>query len=128
MPFRFTHYLQVKTTLLFFSKILTKFLDNLIKRFVESQRDIPKDTDSYGEVNLQLELKRAPTMDKQLSVRVVSAERLLWRTSGTFKPYIELNNYLAHYMKLLYANIGYNQYVIGNMIEYNYSLNNVMEF
>ena len=91
MPFRFTHYLQVKTTLLFFSKILTKFLDNLIKRFVESQRDIPKDTDSYGEVNLQLELKRAPTMDKQLSVRVVSAERLLWRTSGTFKPYIELN-------------------------------------
>ena len=65
--------------------------DNLIKRFVESQRDIPKDTDSYGEVNLQLELKRAATMDKALSVRVVSAERLLWRTSNTFRPYIELN-------------------------------------
>ena len=46
---------------------------------------------SVGEVNLQLELKRHPGMDKVLSVKVVSAEKLLWQTSGIFRPYVELN-------------------------------------
>lgn len=53
--------------------------------------DKSKDSESYGEVNLQLELKRNPGMDKVLNVKVLSAERLLWKTSGIFRPYLELN-------------------------------------
>jgi len=53
--------------------------------------DKAKDPESYGEINLQLELKRNPGMDKVFNVKINSAERLLWRTSGIFRPYIELN-------------------------------------
>ena len=41
--------------------------DNLIKRFMESS--IEKEIESFGEVNLIMELKQNPGMDKTLNVK-----------------------------------------------------------
>lgn len=38
--------------------LYTLSTDNLIKRFIETQKDIPKELESFGEVNLQIDLRQ----------------------------------------------------------------------
>ena len=65
-----------------------KCIDNLIKRFMESS--IEKEMESYGEVNLLIELKQNPGMDKQLNVKIIAATNLVYR-AASFRPYISLD-------------------------------------
>ena len=62
--------------------------DNLIKRFMESS--IEKEMESFGEVNLLIELKQNPGMDKQLNVKIIAATNLVYR-AASFRPYISLD-------------------------------------
>lgn len=68
--------------------LYTLSTDNLIKRFIETQKDIPKEVESYGEVNLQMDLRQT-NQQMTLTVQIVSAQNLTWKQA--FKPYIELN-------------------------------------
>lgn len=70
------------------SGFLLQNLDNLIKRFMESS--IEKEMESFGEVNLLIELKQNPGMDKQLNVKIIAATNLIYR-AASFRPYISLD-------------------------------------
>ena len=54
------------------------------------ESSIEKDMESFGEVNLMVELKQNPGMDKLLNVKVQSAEKLVYR-AASFRPYIALD-------------------------------------
>ena len=54
------------------------------------ESSIEKEMESFGEVNLMVELKQNPGMDKILNVKVQTAEKLVYRASS-FRPYISLD-------------------------------------
>ena len=68
--------------------LLFSILDNLIKRFMDSTID--KEPESFGEVNLMIELKQNPGADKLLNVKVLTAEGLQYKATS-FRPYISLD-------------------------------------
>ena len=51
---------------------------------------IDKEPESFGEVNLMIELKQNPGADKLLNVKVLTAEGLQYKATS-FRPYISLD-------------------------------------
>ena len=54
------------------------------------ESSIEKEMESFGEVNLLIELKQNPGMDKQLNVKIIAATNLVYR-AASFRPYISLD-------------------------------------
>ena len=54
------------------------------------ESSIEKEMESFGEVNLLIELKQNPGMDKQLNVKIIAATNLVYR-AASFRPYIALD-------------------------------------
>ena len=52
--------------------------------------DSLKEPESFGEVNLMIELKQNPGADKLLNVKVLTAEGLQYKATS-FRPYISLD-------------------------------------
>ena len=74
-------FLDLQENLILFYFFFNSFFpDNLIKRFIETQKDIPKELESFGEVNLQIDLRQV-NQQKTLSVTVVSAQNLKWKAA-----------------------------------------------
>lgn len=94
MPLVYIHYQQVHDKKCRVQNRLKSFysyiesLDNLIKRFMDSSID--KEPESFGEVNLMIELKQNPGADKLLNVKVLTAEGLQYKATS-FRPYISLD-------------------------------------
>ncbi|CAF1624339.1 unnamed protein product [Adineta steineri] len=73
--------------------LYTQTTDSLIKTFVKTEKDQdrPALEESFGEVSIQVDLFTHPgTGEHKVTVKVVAANGLKWRTSGMFRPYVEL--------------------------------------
>ncbi|CAF1048831.1 unnamed protein product [Rotaria sordida] len=73
--------------------LYTQTTDSLIKTFVktEKEQDRPAFEESFGEVSIQVDLFTHPgTGEHKVTVKVVAANGLKWRTTGMFRPYVEL--------------------------------------
>ncbi|CAF0996794.1 unnamed protein product [Rotaria sordida] len=73
--------------------LYTQTTDSLIKTFVKTERDQdrPALEESFGEVSIQVDLFTHPgSGEHKVTVKVVAANGLKWRTSGMFRPYVEL--------------------------------------
>ncbi|CAF1279361.1 unnamed protein product [Adineta steineri] len=73
--------------------LYTQTTDSLIKTFVqtEKEQDRPALEESFGEVSIQVDLFTHPgSGEHKVTVKVVAANGLKWRTTGMFRPYVEL--------------------------------------
>jgi len=73
--------------------LYTQTTDSLIKTFVrtEKDQDRPALEESFGEVSIQVDLFTHPgNGEHKVTVKVVAANGLKWRTTGMFRPYVEL--------------------------------------
>ncbi|CAF2166572.1 unnamed protein product [Rotaria magnacalcarata] len=73
--------------------LYTQTTDSLIKTFVktEKEQDRPAFEESFGELSIQVDLFTHPgTGEHKVTVKVVAANGLKWRTTGMFRPYIEI--------------------------------------
>ncbi|CAF0782212.1 unnamed protein product [Didymodactylos carnosus] len=73
--------------------LYTQTTDSLIKTFVktEKEQDRPAQEEPFGEVSIQVDLFTHPgSGEHKVTVKVVAANGLKWRTSGIFRPYVEL--------------------------------------
>ncbi|CAF1340173.1 unnamed protein product [Adineta ricciae] len=73
--------------------LYTQTTDSLIKTFVqtEKEQDRPALEESFGEVSIQIDLFTHPgSGEHKVTAKVVAANGLKWRTTGMFRPYVEL--------------------------------------
>ncbi len=90
--------------------LYTQTTDSLIKTFVRTEKDQgkikhfslcwfyfgfysdrPALEESFGEVSIQVDLFTHPgSGEHKVTVKVVAANGLKWRTTGMFRPYVEL--------------------------------------
>ncbi|CAF1262059.1 unnamed protein product, partial [Didymodactylos carnosus] len=73
--------------------LYTQTTDSLIKTFVKTgkEQDRPAQEESFGEVSIQVDLFTHPGFgEHKVTVKVVATNGLKWRTSGIFRPYVEL--------------------------------------
>jgi protein unc-13 len=73
--------------------LYTQTTDSLIKTFIRTQnnQDLLANEDRYGEVSIQIDVFTHPvTGDHKVTVKIVAANALKWRTKGMFQPFIEI--------------------------------------
>ncbi|CAF3821595.1 unnamed protein product [Rotaria sp. Silwood1] len=73
--------------------LYTQTTDSLIKTFVktEKEQDRPALEESFGEVSIEVDLfTDAGSGEHKVTVKVVAANGLKWRTTRMFCPYVEL--------------------------------------
>ncbi|CAF1480942.1 unnamed protein product, partial [Rotaria sordida] len=73
--------------------LCTQTTDSLIKTFVKTERDQdrPELEEYFGEVSIQVDIfTDSSSGEHKVTVKVVAANALKWRTSGMFRPYVEL--------------------------------------
>lgn len=73
--------------------LYTQTTDSLIKTFVrtQNQQDLPAHEDKYGEVSIQIDVFTHPvTGDHKVTVKIVAANAIKWRTKGMFQPFVEV--------------------------------------
>ena len=73
--------------------LYTQTTDSLIKTFIQTEKDQdrPALEESFGEVSIQVDLFTHPgSGEHKVTVKVVAANGLKWRTTGMFRPYVEL--------------------------------------
>ncbi|XP_039195844.1 protein unc-13 homolog C isoform X2 [Crotalus tigris] len=72
--------------------LYTQTTDVLVKKFINSQISQSQTTDNImGKINLQVDLATHPaTGEHKVTVKVVAIEDLVWRTSATFRPFVEV--------------------------------------
>ncbi|BFZ01542.1 hypothetical protein BsWGS_04581 [Bradybaena similaris] len=74
--------------------LYTQTTDTLIKTFVntQTQQEKPGQEDPVGEVSIQVDFTTHPgTGEHRVTVRVVACNDLKWRTSGMFRPFVEVH-------------------------------------
>ncbi|XP_013914228.1 PREDICTED: protein unc-13 homolog C [Thamnophis sirtalis] len=72
--------------------LYTQTTDALVKKFINSQASQSQTTDNtVGKIHLQVDLTMHPaTGENKVTVRVVAIEELVWQTSATFRPFVEV--------------------------------------
>ena len=73
--------------------LYTQTTDSLIKTFIrtQNQQDLLANDDKYGEVSIQIDVFTHPvTGDHKVTVKIVAANALKWRTKSMFQPFIEV--------------------------------------
>jgi protein unc-13 len=72
--------------------LYTQTTDALIKTFIrtQNQQDLPAYEEKFGEVSLQIDVFTHPvTGDHKITVKIVAANGLQWRTKSMFQPFVE---------------------------------------
>ena len=72
--------------------LYTQTTDSLIKTFVktQNQQDLPVNEERFGEVSIQIDVFTHPvTGEHKVTVKVVAANALKWRTKGMFQAFVE---------------------------------------
>lgn len=72
--------------------LYTQTTDSLIKTFVRTQnsQDYPAIEEKFGEVSIQIDVFTHPvTGEHKVTVKVVAANALKWRTKSMFQPFVE---------------------------------------
>jgi protein unc-13 len=72
--------------------LYTQTTDALIKTFVrtQNQQDLPAYEEKFGEVSLQIDVFTHPvTGEHKITVKIVAANGLKWRTKSMFQPFVE---------------------------------------
>ena len=72
--------------------LYTQTTDSLIKTFIRTQnnQDAPAHEERFGEVSIQIDVFTHPvTGEHKVTVKVVAANALKWRTKSMFQPFVE---------------------------------------
>jgi protein unc-13 len=72
--------------------LYTQTTDSLIKHFVKTQnaQDQPAVDEKFGEVSIQIDVFTHPvTGEHKVTVKIVAANALKWRTKSMFQPFVE---------------------------------------
>jgi protein unc-13 A/B/C len=72
--------------------LYTQTTDSLIKTFVRTQneQDKPAHEEKFGELSIQIDVFTHPvTGEHKVTVKVVAANALKWRTKSMFQPFVE---------------------------------------
>ena len=72
--------------------LYTQTTDSLIKTFVrtQNQQDYPANEEKFGEISIQIDVFTHPvTGEHKVTVKVVAANALKWRTKSMFQPFVE---------------------------------------
>lgn len=72
--------------------LYTQTTDSLIKTFVKTQneQDVPANEEKFGEISIQIDVFTHPvTGEHKVTVKVVAANALKWRTKSVFQAFVE---------------------------------------
>lgn len=81
------------SSIIYALSLYTQTTDSLIKKFIctQNQQDLPSQEEKYGEVSIQIDVFTHPvTGDHRVTVKIIAANALKWRTKSMFQPFIEV--------------------------------------